>query len=119
MTDSNLGKPKIHIGSRLAVLGFIFMLAGPILLSAAQFVFNVFGIVFNTVFANIYVGICAVLPCAGFITGIVSLCFWKRTKILSRALGIVTVIMANPFFLMFYIFICALSGMTLANLPLM
>jgi hypothetical protein len=100
--------------NKLAIIGFICMAAGPALLLFLEQLHRWIG----HFPASIAVSIAIFLPGCGAVISIISLILRKSGK-LGRALSIVTLIMCNPFFYAYYIFICAIMTSTLAGLPLM
>jgi len=103
---------------KMAIIGFVFMLAGPILLFFAVFYTESFGY-FSKTAAVIVSWTAIVLPGVGIVFAIIALFQWKKTKILGRALAIVTVVMCNPLFYLYYFLICGIASSTLAGLSWM
>ena len=100
------------------VIGFCLMLAGPAMLFLAGSYVNTFGY-FSATVASIVSLTAMILPGVGAVFAIISFWQWKKTKVLGRALSIVTVIMCNPLFYLYYILICGISSSTLAGLSWM
>lgn len=113
MPSTNSGQ-----GNKLPIIGFILMLAGPIILLLAGFFTETFGYV-PEIAANIIAWTAIILPGIGAIISIVSLFKWKKIGKRGRALAIVTVIMCNPFFYFIYLVMCGISSKTLAGLSWM
>ncbi len=118
VTTEKAEQKSVKPNNRLGVIGFICMLAGPILLVLANTMQIWIGD-FTRLQANIIMGVSLILPAAGFVIGIITLVRWKKTGIWGRALAIVTVVMCNPFFYYIYFIICTIMGVTLAGLPWM
>ena len=89
----------------LALIGFLLVLAGPVVLYGSQFLISALGRV-PILLAQGIIGIAGLLPSAGAVLGIISLCFWKESSKLGRAFSIVTVILCNPAFAVFYMGLC-------------
>ena len=117
MNDRNVNEIDIR-KNKLAVIGFSLMLAGPATLFLSDLIQNLTGN-FPEIIALIIMITAIILPIAGVVLGIISLVLWKKSGIIGRVLSIVTVTMCNPFFLLIYIFICGISGSTLAGLSWM
>ena len=93
---------------KLALIGFLLMLAGPLLLYSTRLHTETFGGVSKTT-ALMIIGTAQILPTIGLIFSILSLFFWKKTTKWGRALSIVTVSMCNPYFFIVYLRICTSS----------
>ena len=104
--------------NKLSIIGFILMLAGPLILFLAGLITESVGYL-PAVAANIISLVCMILPGNGAVISIMTLVKWKKTGRLGRALAIITVVMCNPFFYFYYFFICALSSRALAGLSWM
>lgn len=104
--------------SKLGVIGFVFMIAGPMILFLASMVQTACGD-FPEWLANIVAWVSLILPAAGLIMSIISLVLWKKSGVWGHALAIVTVIMCNPFFYWIYFIICMIYSQDLAGLPWM
>lgn len=104
--------------NKAPIIGFILMLAGPIILLLAEFLTKLIGYI-PIIAANIISWTAIILPAIGVVISIVTFFRWKKTGKLGRALSIVTVIMCNPFFYFLYFFICVIAGNTLAGLSWM
>jgi hypothetical protein len=109
---------SIVLKNKAAIIGFLLMLAGPIILFLAGLFTKSYGDMPKTA-ANIVSWVTAILPGVGAVISIISLIKWNKTGKLGRALSIVTVIMCNPFFYIVYLFMCMLSSSTLAGLSWM
>ena len=114
----NQSKGIIAQKNKLAIIGFLFMLAGPAVLFLAVFLTNKFGIIPKYA-ADIISWIAIILPAIGTAISIFSLVRWKKTGIVGRSLAIVTVVMCNPFFYFGYYFMCGIASYTLAGLSWM
>jgi len=104
--------------NKTAIIGFLFMLAGPAVLLLAVFLTNKFGRI-PEIAANIISWAAAILPVIGIVISIISLVKWRKTGITGRALAIVTVIMCNPLFYLYYLIDCLIASSTLAGLSWM
>lgn len=104
--------------NKLPVIGFALMLAGPVILVLAA-LFQDWQGDFSEFIAYAIMAIAIILPGSGFVISIISLRLWKKMGAWDRALSIVTAIMCNPFFLLYYCFICLVAGLSLAGLSWM
>ena len=104
--------------NKLAIIGFLTMLAGPAILILAGLLTGLFGD-YPVVLAWIIAGTAMVLPGAGAVYSIISLRRWKKTGMLGRALSIVILVMCNPLFYYIYIALCGIMGSTMAGLSWM
>ena len=111
------GSSSIQI-NWLAIIGFSLMITGPLTLYLAGVYQSQNGNL-SKFFASAIMRIAIVLPGIGAAVSIISLCLWKRTGKLGRALSIVTVVICNPFFYFMYFVICSISEEILAGLPWM
>ena len=102
----------------LAIIGFLLVIAGPAIMMIAGAVQSHTGN-FSVHAATAIAAIAAILPAAGFVIGIIALCLWNRTGIVSRILSIVTLVLCNPFFYLTYLFMALAQIRTLAGLPFM
>jgi len=103
--------------NKLASIGFAFMLAGPAILILASIFTSNFGHLSDTA-AGIVVAIAAILPGIGFLIGGIVLVvpfLRKKTGKLGLAFAIITVIMCNPTFYLFYLLICSITAADLAG----
>jgi len=103
--------------NKLAGIGFAFMLAGPAILILASVFTSMFGHMSQAA-ADIVVTIAVIVPGIGFIIGCIVLVFpflRKKTGTLGLAFAIITVIMCNPIFYLFYLLICSITAADLAG----
>ena len=101
--------------NKLPIIGFISMIAGPGILMFAGFLTDIFG-PFPVIIANIIVWTAILLPGIGVVISIISLVKWRKTGKLGCALAIVTCIMCNPLFYLYYFIICLFSINALAGI---
>lgn len=104
---------SIRQNNKAAIIGFVLMLAGPVILTFARF--GLLGDL-SKILAITISSIAVILPGIGAGISIRSLFHWKETGKLGRALAIVTVIMCNPFFYFYYFGYCYIAGRTMAGI---
>ena len=104
--------------NKIPIMGFIFMLAGPTIMMIAGFITSKLGDM-HRIAANITAWTAVIIPGIGFFISAVYLSKWKTIGKLGRALAIVTVIMCNPIFYLWYVGICMVMSSTLAGLSWM
>jgi len=117
-STTEMPSANIVQNNKVPIIGFVLMLAGPVILILAGLFTEALGCLPRTA-ANIVSYVTMFLPGIGAVICIVTLFRWKKTGKLGRSLAVVTVIMCNPFFYFFYFFICAISSSTLAGLSWM
>lgn len=100
---------------KLAIIGFILMLSGPILLC----LMGMIPWTLPKVIAFAIMWITIALPGIGAILSIISIVLSKKSGKTAHALTIVTLIMCNPVFYLIYAFICSIAGNILAGIPWM
>ena len=103
--------------NKLAGIGFAFMLAGPAILILASIFTSMFGHMSQTA-ADIVARAAMIVPGVGFLIGCIVLVvpfLRKKTGKLGLAFAIITVIMCNPIFYLFYILICGITAADLAG----
>ncbi len=123
MENTNAVTPDVESANlpqenKTAIIGFIFMLAGPMILVLAGVLTDIFGNI-PEIAANIVSWTAMALPGIGAVISIVTLFRWKKLGKVERALSIVTVIMCNPFFYFIYFVMCSIASKTLAGLSWM
>jgi len=103
--------------NKLASIGFACMLAGPAILILASIFTSNWGHISDTA-AGIVARIAAIVPGIGFLIGCIVLVvpfLRKKTGKLGLAFAIITVIMCNPIFYLFYLLICSITAADLAG----
>ena len=103
--------------NKLASIGFAFMLAGPAILILASIFTSIFGHISDAT-SEIVALIAAIPPGVGFLIGCIVLgvpSLRKKTGTLGLAFAIITVMMCNPIFYLFYLFICGITAAGLAG----
>jgi len=107
-------------GKKLAIIGFLLMLAGPVFLVLTRTtIFYFYSISFFRVLSVILTWLAILLPATGAVFCIVSLVRCKKTGEPINALSIVPIAMCNPFFYFMYFVICSLYGNPLAGISMM
>ncbi|MBO1307124.1 hypothetical protein JZO70_13185 [Enterococcus sp. 669A] len=98
-------------------IGFLLLLAGPVLLFIFVETVSVNFFDAPEIFAFVLTTVCFFLPGIGAVIGTFYLELSMNKHLLGKLLVIVTIIMCNPFFYVLYYVICSYVGDVLAGIP--
>ena len=106
--------------NKMAWLSILLVLAGPVFLMIIRIVSNAVAGYFQNSLITLIEIILFVLPIAGVILSVLCLTSWKKNlRGKMRALPITALILCNPLFAIFYLFICAVVTSEAAGLSWM
>jgi hypothetical protein len=113
----NENKKTISPPSKKARIGFILLFAGPLVLVIPTLIESI-GTVPH-ILALFFAIIAGALPGIGAVFAIMSLIKWKELDGIAVIMSVITIVMCNPIFYMFYWQLCMAGGYGFAGMSMM